>query len=40
MSHLFDPLDLGPLRLRNRVVFGAHTTNMAEAGLPGAQHIA
>jgi 2,4-dienoyl-CoA reductase-like NADH-dependent reductase (Old Yellow Enzyme family)/thioredoxin reductase len=26
--------------LRNRVVFGAHTTNMAEDGLPGARHIA
>ena len=25
--------------LRNRVVFGAHTANMAEQGLPGARHM-
>lgn len=38
--HIFDPVQLGHKTLRNRVVFGAHTTNMAVDGLPGAQHIA
>ena len=26
--------------MRNRIVFGAHTTNMAEQGLPGERHLA
>jgi 2,4-dienoyl-CoA reductase-like NADH-dependent reductase (Old Yellow Enzyme family) len=26
--------------LRNRIVFGAHTANMSEHGLPGARHVA
>jgi 2,4-dienoyl-CoA reductase-like NADH-dependent reductase (Old Yellow Enzyme family) len=26
--------------LKNRIVFGAHTTNMAENGLPGPRHLA
>lgn len=26
--------------LKNRIVFGAHTANMAEAGLPGLAHVA
>ena len=38
--HLFEPLELSHLTLRNRVVFGAHTANMAEQGLPGARHLA
>lgn len=25
--------------LRNRIVFGAHTTNMSDMGLPGPRHI-
>ena len=33
------PLQLRHLTLRNRVVFGAHTTNMSELGLPAAQHL-
>lgn len=37
---LFAPLDLAGHRLRNRIVFGAHTTNMAQGGLPGEQHVA
>lgn len=37
---LFSPLTLRNRTLRNRAVFGAHTTNMAEGGLPGARHIA
>ncbi|VVT26261.1 Oxidoreductase, FMN-binding/pyridine nucleotide-disulfide oxidoreductase [Roseovarius sp. EC-HK134] len=39
-SHVFRPAVLAGHTLRNRVVFGAHTTNMAEDGLPGARHIA
>lgn len=37
---IFRPVSLRHKTLRNRVVFGAHTTNMAQGGLPGAQHIA
>jgi 2,4-dienoyl-CoA reductase (NADPH2) len=37
---LFSPLRVGPLTLRNRVVFAAHLTNYAENGLPSAQHAA
>ena len=36
--HLFRPLDLRGRTLKNRLVFGAHTANMAEDGLPGARH--
>jgi 2,4-dienoyl-CoA reductase-like NADH-dependent reductase (Old Yellow Enzyme family)/thioredoxin reductase len=35
---LFQPLALRHKTLRNRIVFGAHTANMAEGGLPGARH--
>ena len=38
--HLFSPLRVGPLTLRNRIVFSAHLTNYAEHGLPTAQHAA
>ncbi|MCF8781799.1 mycofactocin system FadH/OYE family oxidoreductase 2 [Rhodococcus ruber] len=34
------PLRLGPVTLRNRVVFSAHLTNFAVDGLPTAQHAA
>jgi 2,4-dienoyl-CoA reductase-like NADH-dependent reductase (Old Yellow Enzyme family)/thioredoxin reductase len=37
---LFSPVVLRGKTLRNRIVFGAHTANMAEGGLPGARHIA
>ncbi len=33
--HLLSPLTLRGHTLRNRIVFGAHTNNMAEMGLPG-----
>ena len=36
--HLFTPLDLRHKTLKNRIVFGAHTANMAVAGLPGTRH--
>ena len=38
--HVFRPLRLRHKTLRNRVVFGAHTTNMARDGLPGDPHLA
>jgi 2,4-dienoyl-CoA reductase-like NADH-dependent reductase (Old Yellow Enzyme family) len=37
---LMQPLTLRGRRLRNRIVFGAHTANMAEDGLPGDRYIA
>jgi 2,4-dienoyl-CoA reductase-like NADH-dependent reductase (Old Yellow Enzyme family) len=39
-SHIAKPLTLRHKTLKNRVVFGAHTTNMAVDGLPGDQHLA
>ncbi|MFS8054072.1 FAD-dependent oxidoreductase [Rhizobium sp. BR 317] len=38
--HLFSTIQLAGHRLRNRIVFGAHTANMSEGGLPGERHIA
>lgn len=42
LSHVFSEprLRLRHRSLRNRIVFGAHTTNMAQDGLPGDQHLA
>lgn len=37
---LFSPLRLGPLTLRNRIVFCAHLTNAARDGRPTPQHAA
>jgi 2,4-dienoyl-CoA reductase-like NADH-dependent reductase (Old Yellow Enzyme family)/thioredoxin reductase len=39
-DHLFQPIQLRHKTLRNRIVFGAHTTNMARDGLPWDQHTA
>ncbi|WP_289084236.1 FAD-dependent oxidoreductase [uncultured Sulfitobacter sp.] len=39
LKHVFNPLTLRHKTLRNRIVFGAHTTNMAEHGLPGDRHL-
>jgi len=36
--NLFQPLTLRHKTLRNRIVFGAHTANMSDDGLPGARH--
>ncbi len=33
--HLFTPIALGPVKVRNRVVFSAHLTNFAEDNAPG-----
>ena len=38
-SHLFQPLTLRHKTLKHRLTFGAHTANMAEAGLPGERHL-
>lgn len=37
--HLFSPLKLRHKMLRNRIVFGAHTANMSEGGLPVDRHF-
>ncbi len=37
--HLFQPLALRHKTLKHRLNFGAHTANMAEAGLPGDRHL-
>ncbi len=36
---LFSPLDLRHKVLKNRVVFGPHTVNMSQEGLPGERHF-
>ncbi|MBV9094207.1 MAG: mycofactocin system FadH/OYE family oxidoreductase 2 [Streptosporangiaceae bacterium] len=38
--YLFSPLRIGPVVLRNRIVFAAHLTNYAEDGHPTEQHAA
>ena len=38
--NLTAPITLRGHTLRNRIVFGAHTANMAEAGLPGPRYAA
>lgn len=43
MTHypkLFAPIQLRHKTLKNRIIFGAHTANMAEQGLPGERHRA
>ncbi len=36
--NIFQPLQLRHRKLDNRIVFGAHTANMSELGLPGERH--
>ena len=38
--HLLSPLPLRHKTLKSRLVFGAHTANMAESGLPAERHLA
>ena len=37
---LWSPLQIGPVTVRNRIVFSAHLTNYAEDGLPTGRHAA
>ena len=37
-SNIFQPLELRHRRLDNRIVFGAHTANMSDLGLPSERH--
>jgi 2,4-dienoyl-CoA reductase (NADPH2) len=37
---LWSPLQIGPVTVRNRIVFSAHLTNYAEEGLPTERHAA
>lgn len=37
--HLFTPIKLRHKTLKNRIVFGAHTANMSEGGLPADRHF-
>jgi 2,4-dienoyl-CoA reductase-like NADH-dependent reductase (Old Yellow Enzyme family) len=37
-NRLFQPIMIGPREARNRIVFGAHTTNFAEHNLLSKQH--
>ena len=39
-KHLFSPLQVGPITLRNRVLVSAHQPGMAEHGAPSEQYIA
>ncbi len=39
-TYLWRPLQLGPVTVRNRIVFAAHLTNYAEDGMPSEQHAA
>lgn len=39
-AQALSPLDVGPLRFRNRIFVPAHTTNFGEHHLPSAQHLA
>ena len=38
-KRLFSPVALRGKTLRNRIVFGAHTANMAEQGVPTERHV-
>jgi mycofactocin system FadH/OYE family oxidoreductase 2 len=38
--YLWSPLDVGPVTVRNRIVFSAHLTNYARDGKPTEQHAA
>ncbi len=39
-KNIFQPLELRHRTLDNRIVFGAHTANMSDMGLPGERHRA
>jgi 2,4-dienoyl-CoA reductase-like NADH-dependent reductase (Old Yellow Enzyme family)/thioredoxin reductase len=37
--HLFEPITIRGVTVKNRLTFGAHTANMSVDGLPGARHL-
>ncbi len=39
-KHIFKPVKLRHKTLKNRIVFWAHTTNMAVQGMPGDHRLA
>ncbi len=38
-KRLFTPLQIGPVTIRNRIVFGPHSTRFAEDHLPSERHV-
>ena len=38
-KNILEPLKIRNVILKNRIVFGAHTANMSENGIPGDQHF-
>ncbi len=37
---VFEPLDIGPVTVRNRIFVPAHTTNFGDNNLPTGRHLA
>ena len=37
---LFEPIEIGPLAVKNRIFFGPHGTGMTEGGVLGERQIA
>ena len=38
--HLFQPLKIGAIEVRNRILSSAHQTGLAEDGVPGERYVA
>ena len=39
LEHLFSPIKIGNVEIRNRILQSAHITNFAEDGLPSERHL-
>ncbi|MGW8320402.1 MAG: oxidoreductase, partial [Thermodesulfobacteriota bacterium] len=39
LAHLFSPIKIGNVEIRNRILQSAHITNFAEGGLPSERHL-
>ena len=39
LAHLFSPIKIGNVEIRNRILQSAHITNFAENGLPSERHL-
>jgi len=39
LAHLFSPIQIGSVEIRNRILQSAHITNFAEGGLPSERHL-